>query len=116
MLTILNLPRHVRNTFSNFALAGIIPSNGTGEPKHIELLLLSSSSMYDAYHDAPFSLKAQVLNYVLYYPGLAKVFSMTGSGSYSGCAWCSLRGTTTMTVHYFVHARSLVVVVSGGKG
>ena len=90
MLTVLNLPRHVRNTFSNFALAGIIPSNGTGEPKHIapfldvvvnELLLLSSS-MYDAYHDAPFSLTAQVLNYVLDYPGLAKVFSMTDSGSY----------------------------------
>ena len=121
MLTILNLPRHVRNTFSNFALAGIIPSNGTGEPKHIapfldiivdELLLLSSLSMYDAYRDAPFSFKA--LNYVLDYPGLAKVFSMTGSGSYSGCAWCSLRGTDLVAIHLFLN--SLVVIVQGVEG
>ena len=74
MLTISNLPRQVRNTFSNFALAGIIPSNGTGEPKQIapfldivdELLLLSSSSMYDAYRDAPFSFNIKGVTSVMY--------------------------------------------------
>ena len=72
MLTISNLPRQVRNTFSNFALAGIILSNG---PKQIapfldivvdELLLLLSSSMYDAYRDAPFSFNIKGVTSVMY--------------------------------------------------
>ena len=101
MITVLNLPRPIRNLFSNFILAGIVPSNGTGEPKEIapyldiiidELLLLSNASMFDAYQNAPFSLKVRILNYVLDYPGVSKLFSLTGTGSYKACAWCTLKG------------------------
>ena len=101
MITVLNLPRPIRNLFSNFILAEIVPSNGTGEPKEIapyldiiidELLLLSNASMFDAYQNAPFSLKVRILNYVLDYPGVSKVFSLTGTGSYQACAWCTLKG------------------------
>ena len=101
MLTILNLPRHIRNLFTNIILAGIIPSNGSHEPKQIapylelvvhELLMLANSTVYDAYQSAPFKLKIHILSYVLDYPGVAKVFSLTGTGAYKACVWCDIKG------------------------
>lgn len=69
MITNLNLPRKIRSKFPNIMLAGIIPGNGRQEAKSIspylevvvdELLHLSLSGTkaYDAYQQAPFSLKA----------------------------------------------------------
>lgn len=71
-------------------LVGIIPSNGGHEPKAIDpylelvvdkLLTLSGSHFYDAFRKAPFMFKVQILNYVLDYPGLNKVFSAIGANA-----------------------------------
>lgn len=102
MLTLLNLPRKMRNTFGNILLLGIIPGNGSQEPKNLdpylevfidELLLLSGSTVFDAYQGAPFQLKVEILLYVLDYPGLGKILNMSGSGAYKGCMWCDIKGT-----------------------
>jgi len=54
-LTILNLPKRLRNRFSSIMLVGIIPSNGSHEPKSLdpflkvlvdELIELSSCRLY----------------------------------------------------------------------
>lgn len=101
MLTVLNLPKRLRNLFSNMLLVGIIPGNGGHEPKAVdpylevvvdELLTLSGSQFYDAFRKAPFTFKVQVLNYVLDYPGLNKVFSAVGANALQGCMWCEMRG------------------------
>ena len=54
ILTILNFPRKIRNLYGNMILAGIIPGNGSKEPKNIsnyleilvdELLLLNGTEV-----------------------------------------------------------------------
>ncbi len=94
MLTVLNLPKSIRNLFSNMLLVGIIPGNGNHEAKHVdpylevvvdELLSLSGSTFYDGYRRAPFEFKVQLLSYVLDYPGLNKVFLSTGANALQGC-------------------------------
>lgn len=98
----LNLPRQIRYHFANLVLVGIIPSQRQGaEPKDLdpylevlvdEILYLSGCKLYDAYKKAPFSVKIEIMIYVLDYQGFGKVFSLTGTGSYRGCAWCMLKG------------------------
>lgn len=98
----LNLPRRIRYNFANVILAGIIPSQVQGkEPKHLhpflevlldEIIFLSGSKIYDAYREAPFYMKGEIMIYILDYQGLGKVFSLTATGSYRGCAWCMLKG------------------------
>lgn len=100
MLTLLNLPRKIRNRFSSILLVGIIPANGTKEPHNLnpyidiilvdELLELCSSTLFDAYQNAPFKAKAAILLHVLDYPGMGKMMSVVGSG---GCMFCDLEGT-----------------------
>ena len=108
----LNLPRSIRYQFANLLLVGIIPSqkNG-GEPKNIdaylevlvdELISLCDWKVYDDYQKAPFHLKVKILVYVLDYQGLGKLFSLTATGSYRGCAWCLLKG------QYCQHLRKVV--------
>jgi len=101
MITLLNLPRVVRNSFGNIFLLGIIPGNGCQEPKNLnpylevfvdEMVQLSNKTLYDAYQHAPFQLKLELLLYVLDYPGLGKVLKMSGSGAYKGCMWCDIKG------------------------
>ena len=79
MLTLLNLPRRIRNHFGSILLVGIIPSNGSHEPKSLnpyleilvdELLELSNSKLFDSYQGAPFTCKLAVLLCVLDYPGI----------------------------------------------
>ena len=74
MLTVLNLPKRIRNLFSNMMLVGIISGNGNQEAKHLDsylevvadkLLSLSGSTFYDGYKKAPFEFKVQLLSYVL---------------------------------------------------
>ena len=102
MLTLLNLPRRIRNHFGNILLVGIIPSNGTHEPKSLnpyleilvdEMLELSNSILFDSYQRAPFSCKIALLLYVLDYPGIGKVMSVVGSGGLQGCMFCDIQGT-----------------------
>ena len=54
MITLLNLPRKFRNRFGSILLTGIIPANGTKEPKNLnpyldilvdELIELSSATL-----------------------------------------------------------------------
>ena len=93
MLTLLNLPRAICNSFSNVLLVGIVPPNGPKEPNTLdpyleilvdEILMLSNQSIFDAYTNSPFSLKIHLLSYVLDYPGIGKMFCTLGAG------WLSL--------------------------
>lgn len=98
----LNLPRKIRFQFANLWLIGIIPSQKGGcETKNLdpyleilidEMINLTNCKLYDAYKKAPFNVKVCVMLYVVDYQGLGKVFSLTGTGSYRGCAWCLLKG------------------------
>ena len=108
MLTLLNLPRKLRNRFTNIILAGIIPGNGAKEAKTLgpflevlvdELLEISGSTLYDAYSQAPFTLKVSVLLHILDYPGLGKVMGVVGSGGIQGCAFCDLSGERNEVLH-----------------
>lgn len=111
MLSLLNLPHNVRTAFSNILLVGIIPGNGTQEPKSVspylevvadELLELSNAKLFDAYQGAPFQLKVELLLYILDYPGINEVFGVSGSGAYQGCAWCKIKGTYNYYMSTFI--------------
>ena len=102
MLTLLNLPRKIRNLFSSILLVGIVPANGTKEPHDLnpyidilvdELLELSSSTLFDAFQKVPFKAKVEILLHILDYPGICKVMSVVGSGGINGCMFCDLKGT-----------------------
>ena len=119
MMTLLNLPRKMRNRFGSILLAGIIPGNGTKEALHLdpyldilvdELLEISSSHFYDQYRHAPFQCKAALLIHILDYPGISKVMSVVGSRGYQGCVFCNLKGEhdpTLCKVVYLQHRRYL---------
>ncbi|MEW8547304.1 MAG: hypothetical protein AB2693_27670, partial [Candidatus Thiodiazotropha sp.] len=101
MITILNLPRHIRNVFQNIYLVGIIPGSGKSESANLspyleilvdELLFLTQCKTYSAYANAPVEIKLKLLLYVLDYPGLSKLFNQHGSGGLCGCHWCYVRG------------------------
>jgi len=101
MLTLLNLPRNLRNRFASILLVGIVPSNGAQEPHSLDpylhvlvdgLIELSSFTLYDAYQDALFNCKVTLLHYVLDYPGIGKVLSVVGSGGLQGCMFCTIEG------------------------
>ena len=96
MMTILNLPREIRNSFSNVQLLGIIPGPKTLNPylKIVvdEFLTITNKDVFDAYSGATFQLKAAVLLHVLDYPGIGKLFHTMGSGAYQGCMWCEFEG------------------------
>ena len=102
MLSMLNLPRSVRNLFGNVMLAGIIPAQANDqEPKHLdpylevvvdEILDLSGATFFDEFRRTSFAFKVSLLNYVLDYPGLGKVFTAAGAAALQGCMWCEIRG------------------------
>ena len=101
MLTLLNLPRSIRNSFSSMFLVGIVPPNGPKEPYTLdpyleilvdEILMLSNKTIFDAYVNSPFTLKIHLMSYVLDYPGIGKTFCTLGAGAYHGCLWCNIEG------------------------
>ncbi|XP_069110224.1 uncharacterized protein [Argopecten irradians] len=101
MLTLLNLPREIRNSFENIMLVGIIPGSGRSEAGKLdpyinimvdEMLELTECTLVDSYLDAPVQIKIKLLFYVMDYPGLSKVFNLQGSGGLSACHWCHVRG------------------------
>ena len=115
MLTLLNLPRKLRNRFASILLVGIVPSNGAQEPHSLnpylnvlvdELLELSSSTLFDAYQNAPFQCKAALLLHVLDYPGIGKVMSVVGSGGFQGCAFCVLPGERNVNLQKTVYLQN----------
>lgn len=101
ILTVLNLPRKIRYCFGNFWLVGTVPGNGTKEPHHLdpyleilvdEILTITNKQVFDAYHQAPFTMKVDVLLYVLDYPAIGKVFNVMGANAYQACMWCEIQG------------------------
>lgn len=115
MFTLLNLPRKMRNNFASILLVGIVPANGTKEPMDLnpyldivvdELLEISNSTLYDAYKKAPFQCKAEVLLYVLDYPGISKVMSVVGSGGYQGCMFCNIQGERNSSLQKVVYLQN----------
>ncbi|XP_066935794.1 uncharacterized protein [Clytia hemisphaerica] len=59
---------------------------------------------YDAYRGDWFHLEVSIVKYVLDYPGINKLFHLSGSGAYSGCAWCDIRGL------YLKNSRKMVYI------
>ena len=115
MLTLLNLPRNLRNRFASIMLVGIVPSNGSQEPKSLnpyleilvdELLELSNFKLYDAYQKAPFNCKVALLLHVLDYPGMCKVMSVVGSGGLNGCMFCSIKGVRDKNLNKTVYLQN----------
>ena len=101
VLAILNLPSHQRYLFGNLILVGIVPGNGTKEANSLdpyldisvdELLGLANRQVYDAYQRASFSMKVELLLYILDYPAIGNVFNVMGSGAYQACVWCEVQG------------------------
>lgn len=112
MLTMLNLPRHIRNTFGNILLVGIIKGKKTKGEISIdpyveilvdELMFLTACKAYSVYDKAPVDIKLKLLLYVLDYPGLSKLFHQQGSGGISGCHWCHQRGVYCSHLHKTVY-------------
>lgn len=115
MLTLLNLPRHMRNRFASILLVGIVPGNGSQEAKSLnpyldilvdEMLELSGSTLYDAYRDAPFECKTAILLHTLDYPGIGKVLSVVGSGGLQGCMFCDIQGTRNEELNKTVYLQN----------
>ena len=103
ILTVLNFPRKVRYSHSNFWLVGTIPGNGSKEPHSLDpylsvlvdkLLEITNKVVFDSYQNAPFNLKVDILLYILDYKGVGKVFNLMGPNAYQACAWCDLEGKT----------------------
>ena len=93
--------------FGNLWLVGTIPGNGTKEPNTSdpylsilvdELLSITNKEVSDAYQDAPFKMKVDILMYILDYPGISKVFNVMGANAYKACAWCELQGMVWLCV------------------
>ena len=115
MLTLLNLPRHLRNRFASIMLVGIIPSNGSHEPQSLnpyldvlvdELLELCSCTLYDAYQQAPFNCKVALLLHILDYPGMCKVMSVVGSGGDHCCMFCNIEGVRDQNLNKTVYLQN----------
>ena len=96
-MTILNLPRNIRNTAGSMLLSGIIP--GRSEPKTMdpyvdilveELIEINGLELFDAFRDENFPLKAEIVLHILDYPGQSKVFHCQGTYEYyCSCITCN---------------------------
>ena len=94
MLTMLNLPRNLGSLFENTMLVGVVPAQtDSQEPKHLdpyleivvdEILELSGSTFFDASRNDSFTFRVALMNYVLDYPGLGKVFRAAGQTALQG--------------------------------
>ena len=59
-----------------------------------ELIILAECHIfYPGYMSAPVDVKVKLLQFVLDFPGLAKVMSLPGSGAIRACPWCEAVGT-----------------------
>lgn len=85
MLSLLNLPLHLRNVRGSILLAGIIP--GKDEPQNLdpyikllvdEITTLNGSRCFDAYRNEEFDMQVDILMHILDYPGQNKLFHCAG--------------------------------------
>uniref|UniRef100_A0A7M5XIY5 DUF4218 domain-containing protein n=2 Tax=Clytia hemisphaerica TaxID=252671 RepID=A0A7M5XIY5_9CNID len=99
MIQVLNFPPAFRKNFAGIQLLGIIPGNGTKEPKHLEPYLevmveelqeLSNCTMY--IHNEEKHCQAKVLQFVHDFPAIAKVMHTQAQGGLRACPWCKSVG------------------------
>ena len=83
VLAILNRERY------SFVMVGIVPGNGNKEANSLDPYL---DILVEVYKCANFSMKVELLLYILDYPAIGKVFNVMGTGGYRACAWCELEG------------------------
>ena len=85
VLSILNLPRHLRNLAGSLLLSGIIP--GRSEPRNTdpylelivdELVQVNGTKCWDSYKKEEFELQVSIQLHILDYPGQNKVFQCQG--------------------------------------
>lgn len=106
ILTILNLPKKIRNKADALILVGVVPSKnprlGNGLEPNLdiyvdilvdELLQLAHTDMFSAYSKAPISVKVKLLMFIMDFQGYAKFFSMSGVQSYMNCNVCMMKAT-----------------------
>lgn len=105
ILTIMNLPKHIRNKEKGFILSAVVPSRnprvygGGLEPKldvYVQLLVdeliaLSSFELFSAYSQAPITVKCRLLIFMMDFQGYAKFFHMLGANSYYPCNVCTVK-------------------------
>lgn len=106
ILTILNLPKSIRNKANSLILVGVIPSKNPRRGKGLEpnldiymdilvdeLIRLTDVDLFSAHSKAPISVKVRLLMYIMDFQGYAKFFSMSGAQSYLNCNVCMMRAT-----------------------
>ena len=103
----LNFPPVIRKSVSSLFLLGIVPGNGSKEPKDLdpyiglmvdELLSLDGCTIFDTYKNAPFKVKAKIILHVFDYPGICKVFCVPGSNAKKPCLWCEITKKHTASI------------------
>ena len=97
----LNLPHHIRMTSTSMMLMGLIP--GPTELKNTDpyvdvlvddILDVNEMTMYDAYKDEMFRLKAIVVLHIFDYPGQNKILNCQGMHTNCECVTVSTRNYT----------------------
>lgn len=106
LLTIMNLPKKVRNKSNALVLVTVVPSKdsrlGKGTEPNLkiytrlltdELLKLVDFQLYSAYSKSPISVKLELLMYMMDFQGYCKFFSMSGAQAYLNCFICNMKST-----------------------
>ena len=116
MVSVLNFPISFRKSVGGILLLGIIPGNGRKEPANLdpymgllvdELLILSDCHVYyPAYMNAPVTIKTRLLQFVLDFPGIAKLLQYPGSGAIMACPWCEIMGVYCQSMHKTVYLQN----------
>ena len=85
MLTLLNLPSHLRTNYGSMLLTGIIP--GKNEPQNLdpyieilvdEIITLNGTPCFDAHRSEEFKMQLDIMMHILDYPGQNKLFHCAG--------------------------------------
>ena len=74
-----------------------------------ELQELNKLKICDAYQNAMFSLKIEILLNIMDYAGIGKVFKVSGSGAYKGCMWCDIKDMKKDYINIYLHQNSQTV-------
>ena len=106
VLTIMNLPKTMRNKGNALILVTVVPSKdsrlGQGTEPNLniyirlltdELLKLTDCQLYSAYAKAPIHVKLELLMYFMDFQGYAKFFHMSGAQAYLNCYICKMKAT-----------------------
>lgn len=116
ILTILNLPKHLRNRAEALILVGVVPSKNPRLGKGIEpnlniyaellveeLIQLADTQLFSAYQSAPINVKVNLLMYMMDFQGYAKFFSMSGCQAYMNCNICLMKSTRRYNKMVLLH-------------